>query len=134
MLDDLQRETLKENAEECVRGPDVGNYVDPSFRRKEDVVMLPKEMADAGMPCRCQGVSGEMKEEGACMTLGTGDLRDFYSTQYLVESLPSYFVLPGVRAGDLLEVARGAAWGGQSRWERPPKAHVRGQAVGGSLR
>ena len=24
--------------------------------------------------------------------------------------------------------------GGQSRWERPPKAHVLGQAVGGSLR
>ena len=32
------------------------------------------------------------------------------------------------------EAARGAAWGGQSRWERPPRAHDVVQAVGGSLR
>ncbi|CAK0869509.1 unnamed protein product, partial [Prorocentrum cordatum] len=49
-------------------------------------------------------VSEEMTEEGARMVFGTGDLPDFYYTLDLGEAIAPYFVLPGVRASELLDV------------------------------
>ncbi|CAK0885631.1 unnamed protein product [Prorocentrum cordatum] len=49
-------------------------------------------------------VSEEMMEEGARMVFGTGDLPDFYYTLDLGEAIAPYFVLPGVRASELLDV------------------------------
>ncbi|CAK0891907.1 unnamed protein product [Prorocentrum cordatum] len=48
-------------------------------------------------------VSEEMTEEGARMVFGTGDLPDFYYTLDLGEAIAPYFVLPGVRASELLD-------------------------------
>ena len=47
-------------------------------------------------------VSDEMREEGVRITFGTGDLPDFYYTLDLGLGMVPYFVLPGVKADELV--------------------------------